>query len=352
MSYQAPTPTEIKATRKVSLLLQRAYDNGGGGSKKSHTVPNLLQIGTELWPETYKYTDNEEQAFNGYADYIRRLAMASIQAGEDDTRWRACITLPELQCQNMWCARWVDQACPRVVIDAKYAALLMSTDIGEEMLKSVLPPWKAFLIEIPPGLIEIKNDIDGGNQLESILRIQVHYVLLPDGTNAWHIIATTENYLQLWRHKVPTAELCKVNKKSEVLWEHGTKVLRRDNRALALIGRLIGSACIAMSDPSNIREQKPSKGRSKKRKRVSPDVRTFIVGKPVAINCRQAILDYMNNGRGKKGSNPTVQFLVRGHWKHQPYGPKGSLRRLTQIEPYWKGPEEAQILARTIQLKE
>jgi hypothetical protein len=35
------------------------------------------------------------------------------------------------------------------------------------------------------------------------------------------------------------------------------------------------------------------------------------------------------------------KFMVRGHWRMQPYGPAHSLRRRTWIMPFWKGPEDA-----------
>lgn len=37
---------------------------------------------------------------------------------------------------------------------------------------------------------------------------------------------------------------------------------------------------------------------------------------------------------------------VRGHWKNQAHGPEMSLRRRILIEPYWKGPDAAEVLNR------
>lgn len=45
-------------------------------------------------------------------------------------------------------------------------------------------------------------------------------------------------------------------------------------------------------------------------------------------------------------TSPTVQFLVRGHWRQQAHGPGHSLRKPIWIEPFWKGPEEARVLLR------
>jgi len=34
------------------------------------------------------------------------------------------------------------------------------------------------------------------------------------------------------------------------------------------------------------------------------------------------------------------RWMVRGHWRNQPYGPGRTERRLTWIDPYVKGPDD------------
>lgn len=45
------------------------------------------------------------------------------------------------------------------------------------------------------------------------------------------------------------------------------------------------------------------------------------------------------------------RIMVRGHWKQQAHGPKMSLRKLIHIEPYYKGPEDAETEFRDYLLK-
>lgn len=40
------------------------------------------------------------------------------------------------------------------------------------------------------------------------------------------------------------------------------------------------------------------------------------------------------------------RFVVRGHWRMQPYGEKHALRKSIWIKPHWKGPELAEIINR------
>jgi hypothetical protein len=47
------------------------------------------------------------------------------------------------------------------------------------------------------------------------------------------------------------------------------------------------------------------------------------------------------------GTPQQVRYLVRGHWRQQPYGPKHSLRKLLWIQPFWKGDEDAPVVSTT-----
>lgn len=47
-----------------------------------------------------------------------------------------------------------------------------------------------------------------------------------------------------------------------------------------------------------------------------------------------------------------ARFMVRGHWRNQPYGPAHALRRQQWIQPHWKGPETADGLQRLYSLKD
>lgn len=58
------------------------------------------------------------------------------------------------------------------------------------------------------------------------------------------------------------------------------------------------------------------------------------------------------SGAGEKTDRTlAVRFQVQGHWRQQAVGPNHSERRLTWIQPYWKGPENADVLARKHLLK-
>lgn len=337
MSIDEQSKQTVK--RAHSLLEAMRQENSELYSKREITNEEFLKVGMAFWPLSYKTSDDDDEAFQ------------SLYNGIDNIPLKVILTTPGEQCWALWCARWIDQGCPRVVFDATYASLLMATDVGKDMIDKVVFPWKAFLMELPENLLSIKDEekVEHG-----ISRVLVHKVFDGTGKERINIVALTNNGLQLWRHGVPVESLATTMTRKENIWDIGIECDSWDGRVLSLLGRLVISLCVCLSDPDNYRKQNRKKGRSAslRQRRFSglPEIQTFVVGKPVKINCHSAIRAYLVGQ--KKGSSPTVQFLVRGHWKYQPYGPKHSKRKLIRIDPYWKGPETAHILTKTIQMGE
>jgi hypothetical protein len=268
-----------------------------------------------------------------------------VKSGTFGVSFQVMINLPDEQMKMMWAARWVDQGCPCVSFESiQYASLLMATDVKPDLLDKVVVPWRSFYIEMPPKLLSTE---DSEGVLQPIQKVLVQYT-----DDNFNIVALAENGLQLWTHGVKLEELTTRHVMEGRDWGYGQKCDSRDDRVLHMLGKLIISICVAMSDPDNYQERK-AKNKSKGRRRNNkglPELTAFILGRPQLskIDCTPAIHDFIE---GKAKSGPKVQYLVRGHWKHQPYGPGRSLRKLIQIEPYWKGPEDAPILTRSSRLK-
>ena len=60
--------------------------------------------------------------------------------------------------QLVFSAYWVDVACPVIQIPHTYAAALMATDPPAD-LDQVRPPWPAMLIQIPVGMLTIRDEV-------------------------------------------------------------------------------------------------------------------------------------------------------------------------------------------------
>jgi hypothetical protein len=296
---------------------------------------SLLLIGSYLWVDSYK-----DQTIPDYeAIPLIHDSMVQVEDEPDESHLNVFL--------KTWAARWVDQGAPRLVVDDKFASLLMATNIGEGCSDLVIPPWKAFMIEVQNKLL--CTTIEGKQTY--IDRILVQRVERAKDSYAWNIFTLNPDTDMITSSLlVPVDKLCSTD------WhdlEFEGKELHEDGpRVLTLVNRLVTSLCLALSDPTISREQKKTKGRGQKFRfnRGTPTIRTFIIGRPVTVDCRPAVREYLSDTK-KKSSTLDVQSLVRGHWKNQAYGTKHSLRKLIHIEPYWKGPEDSQILLRPMIVK-
>jgi hypothetical protein len=309
----------------------------GFNRKTDFTNKERLKIGLELWPHTYKGGATDEQA-------IQRL-MGAIQAGPLGHH-RLNFALAEDQLHMMWAGRWVDQGCPRITMDDNYAGVLMATDVGQAVFDKIVFPWRAFMVDLPKDWLTTKGP-DGN--MHPFHKLIVH-VVDRAGQTLINYMLYTPTALQLWSQNTPLHDM--MNEEIGQPFTYGHPREERDDRIVVLVGRFILSLCVAMSDPDNIEERRRKRGSKQAKgraKRGIPDIKNFVVGKPTTLNCKPAIVEYIEGGRTHKSA--TVQQLVRGHWKHQPHGPGRSERKLIKIDPYWRGPEEAPILARTIHLK-
>ncbi len=310
--------------------------------RQCFTKEMLMDMGKNLWEASYKSTDNDYEAFAGISKFAAQIPVLD-----------ASLHLPSPQLTCGWSARWADQGFPQIVMGHKYCAALLATTVSVDLVPDVKAPWKAFLIELPNNML-FATDEDSKTQVV-ITRILVHTIINSAGELTWNYVANCEGALTLWRHGCSIQQL--VSTDLDSCWDGCTFMVPmadQDTRVAELIGRLIVNVCLAMSNPENVKRPRgEAKGSSwaSGTKRVSPhpSIRTYRLGKPIELDCRKSIEDYVH---GRRGTSPSVQVLVCGHWKSQAHGPKHSLRKVIWVEPYWRGPEEAPILVRPHVMKE
>lgn len=259
-------------------------------------------------------------------------------------------------------ASWYDSGFPKVVVEAPYAASLMATGLTEEVAPSIRPPWESFVVELPNSILTYTNKRGDSFPVDQLF---VHTV--KEGDDLRWIVSTYAGLWEMWGlPSLTTSQLvAKDSERESFLTQFADgaeteqdarvtgftadnirEVYHQNTRMGLVAQRLVAGVCLAMSDPARLQQLRPKLKANilrPKGQRGLPLVKTFILGKPVTVDCRDAVRAYIE---GREGSAPKVQILVRGHWKMQAHGKGLALRKPLHIEPYWRGPEEAPIPVR------
>ena len=248
--------------------------------------------------------------------------------------------------------RWALSAYATVQMPRTYAEGLIATTLTKEIAYEIRPPFIGMMIELPDGLLSIDN-ADGGP-------LPLRRVLLTKAFNrkinmeGWAYIAMTDEPMSFWRYGITPEAMLGVEN-----WHHdipnnptnnpfAQPVTDRDARVSNCLGRLILNTCLAMADPDNVKKTGPGhRAHETARRRHEPNPpldSTYVVGRPLKHDVREAVRAYVEEGREHRHLN--VQTLVAGHWRSQAYGEDRLLRKRIWVEPYWRGPEDAPIVQR------
>jgi len=227
-----------------------------------------------------------------------------------------------------WAADWFRLGFPTVTIGHKYAAALMTTTVPDV---PIVAPWPAFLVRLPDKTMSL--DIDDRSEWLCLLAC-VHVA------DRWFWYAVSESLLSLHRTNFTGPELRKC-----AIEIDGSKLTRRDERTLVALTRLLMNACVAMSDPRNVRPSAKGTAPPSIDAAGIPQYGggTFQLGAPVTIDCREPLQAFL---RGVPHARSSLRWLVRGHWRNQACGPGMEQRAMKWIEPYWKGDRDNALLIR------
>lgn len=245
--------------------------------------------------------------------------------------------------------KWIHCGCPRLVTEAKYAASLMCTKVTESLAEDIVIPWESFRVELPRGLFD-----HDGYSYDHIL------VCNFTGSEFFGAMMLLEGNRKGNEGEEEDIAVCQImaaddmaallldREKADEYLPDGISVddeFRKGKaRALRLAIRLVVGLLYTMQYTSNFRTHPPSLNDQRRTIRSGPPKhRTIFVGKPIAFDARPAVRSFLD---ARKGGVPSVQTLVRGHFKRQVVGVTRAGRKVIWIEPYWRGPEDAPILAR------
>lgn len=240
--------------------------------------------------------------------------------------------------------KWAHYGFQTVDIEERLAASWCATGLKPEFVNDAETPWPAFLVRMPKFLRHLT--VKG----ERIRAISVSNVKLPNRYPFVMVNLLTAN-------KYRTLQFENVGAMAQMKDDHVDLVINDmvnmggqkpaeayDVRLAWAVSRIVLGACLTIGgDPGVVKHYAPTPG-LKRASMGSPRAGTPVeaelwkIGRPVKLDLRREVHGWLS---GEIGKRVQVRTLVAGHWKRQPFGTGRTQRKWIQVEPYWRGPDNA-----------
>lgn len=343
----ADMPAELRALHgtghpvdRIVALQAAARALAGGWDKPTKRVfsgeswdKDMMGMGTALWDQTYKLGMDDAGARTVVDKHSAVMRRKHPDLGTD--------LVPVLR----FAAKWACHAFQRVMTSHTYAAALMCSDADRQSVETIELQWSAFMVVVPDGVLVAR---DGQGQVHDFTRVTV---AIYDGEAELMLYAPVRGKegFAVTGDGQTCSDLTDLLTGGDEELDQGTEMAR----AKVMAKRLVVGLLLAMQHADNFK-QRVSRARGAhvaKNARdpdYEPEHRTVIVGSPIQIDCRAQVARYIRHGRGRSGkhSPPSVQVLVRGHYRRQVVGIGRLGRKVIWIQPFWRGAKDAPILSR------
>jgi len=247
-----------------------------------------------------------------------------------------------LQRQSVWEWQWAEDGFWSFSTSHTYAAAMMATKC-DGYLESICIPGRAMRFSVPDGLLSNDEhnfrycyvyDALGGGSV-TVAGAPLHTI---EGITSSFTVAAAP-------HEEIGSLLCREDLKLESPDKEDVSVLQFKERAFLLARRLVVGLLYTMQNTTNWKERSYPTGSGSTR-RDPPPHRNVVVGSPLKLDARPQIKAWLRGGSPRQHGAPSLQHIVRGHYKRQAIGEGRSNRKVIWVEPYWRGPEGAPILVR------
>jgi hypothetical protein len=301
-------------------------------------IDRWMGMGALLWPRTYG------------AGHRKQSEIAPVVDAEFGRlgEWKGAST----GISGMFAAAWADCAYPKIVTSHRHAAALMCTKVDKSIVADLKVPWKAFAVSVPNGLLTIKDReydsigilVAPDEEVDAIIRLHgkdcvAKFVILISGQEGDLCMSAMASTLEAGLlHEAEEHEFLTLEKGSVPVEVEAKRRVMLCARRL-VVGMLVGLQTENFVD----RESRSASKRTGRRRGLPEHRNIFVRPQAISVDCRPALKDYLST---LEGDPPVYQTLVRGHYKRQACGQGRLDRKVIWIEPYWRGPEEAEIVVR------
>lgn len=231
---------------------------------------------------------------------------------------------------------WYKCGYNRIVVDEKLGASLACSFVSPDVQWA--HPWFCYVVQWGEILLSVTRG--DWEKTDSVTRVYVHTGWKPskETYTTSTFVMRDEDFIR----KSHSEEL----RVSEAL---GPEELPSEELRLhAAAARLVVGVCLMANEAKAVGKNHQRSSSDRPPRQGEPTIRTYQLSKPVSVDCRQSVRDYI---AGKTSRTTKVQWMVRGHWRNQAYGPQMSLRKALWIEPHWQGKADAPIALRPHNMK-
>lgn len=307
----------------------------------------LAEQGRAIYEISWKHVQDDVEAWYVMLNCVLRMAQRGSREMKD---LLGLLHAPGAYETHSFPGKWAHFGFQTVEVDDRLAASWCATGLKSDFLDDVTLPWPSFIIRVPTFLRGFR--VNG----EQVRFIQVtEDEILGKGKKRFRFnILTPNKYRGLTFTKL--SDLANVQEDGDLValdmknMGEGHEVSKEGVRLVWAVARIVLGVCLTVTgDPDIVRHFSPTPGRPKGASIGSPRFGTppicglWKIARPLKVDVRREIQDWVS---GQLGKRVQVRTLVAGHWKRQPFGEGRKNRKWIQVEPYWRGPEDAAIAVR------
>jgi hypothetical protein len=260
-------------------------------------------------------------------------------------------------------AAWGEIGCPTFTVSPNRWAVLGTTTAGQEVIESLIPPFRYFAILTDPGVVRTNEcAFDGlimvrcvtGAYANETIRLcksgkyNVKFWKPSDADKEW------SDDCYLWTFAIHlengTVVDCGPWESRELIDKAGSfqsensllKVTDSDQRLMKVCARVIVGMCLSLDRRGNGFVGCVTNHRNGKPNRELASYDEFRITGSVSLDVRKQLSEHVCSGTGALH----VHSLVRGHWKMQACGERMQQRKPVHILPYWRGPVDGPMALR------
>lgn len=266
--------------------------------------------------------------------------------------------------------KWAEYGNPVFELSASLASAFVLTDCSGVSESDFKLPFSSFVIQPPRSLLTLVDPrtreqvsvssiqvcaFDAPTESNPFLQMLTQTTLRPFFGNApkmkeslevlrgavfrkrkLFLNLLTERSVNVWHTSFYPFEKMGVNDDPEPSMEFQAA----DSAALVAAGRIVVNLCAFINTRRT--DADGAHPMPKEFMRDRKGAKHWVLGKAVKLPrpLHEAARQFAETGK-RTAWQATSRWVVRGHWRNQPYGPGSSERKLIWVEPHWKGPADA-----------